>query len=248
MIAAVLLSLISLLPGQLAEIIPAPGDPVWVFPTWPVDREVDISTLPWNPDEEADWEQIDRDCNNDPECLQRRRQLEDDLGIPTPDIPPVADDGDSGPPPTSCTPREPSRPEPDVQAMPLRVGTIVHEAGEGPVLTGMDTEFRWRGPEQISWTQPAVPGLREDCTLVPGEPARFTASLQHMVFDFEVGDQLQYEVDVNDPTVTHRYEEAGYWTVCVYAAYEIPAEGFVALTQVAELDHDVVEARSTLVE
>jgi hypothetical protein len=241
MIAAVLLSLVSLLPGQFADtIIPDPDDPVWVFVPLPTGGEDDL-----------EWDFIDRDCEDDPECISRRNALADAFGADTigPDENTGGNGGRPGRRPTVCEPRAPRRPEPDVEAMPRRIGEIVHEAGDGDVVTGMETEFRWEGPDEISWTQPAVAGVTADCTRVPGEPARFTASVQSMVFDFEIGDPdpQEYHVDPDNPVVTHVYGEEGKWTVCVYIVFEIPDEGFAALTQVAELDHDVVAAPATLV-
>jgi hypothetical protein len=154
--------------------------------------------------------------------------------------------GGSGPPPTSCTPFDPRPPKPDIAAMPLPEGRIVHEAGDGAVVTGMETEFRWEGPDEISWTQPGLPGLREDCSLVPGEPARFTARMRTLLFEFEEGDRKQYVA--NTGRVKHRYNETGRFTVCVYAGYETPGGEFATLVRAAELDHNVVEIRSTLIE
>jgi hypothetical protein len=158
----------------------------------------------------------------------------------------------STPPPTHCTPRDPRPATPDVAAMPIPEGELIHEAGSGPVVVGMDTVFEWRGPAQVSWTQPSRPGVREDCSIVAGEPTRFTASLRTLVFDFEQGERKRYVTETG--RVTHRYtaipadEGEELFTVCVYAGYEIPGEGFATLMLVAQVDHDVVEIRSTLVE
>ena len=156
------------------------------------------------------------------------------------------------PRPTRCTPRDPRPAEPDVAAVPIPKGELIHEAGDGPVVVGMDTEYRWVGPRQVSWTQPSRPGVREDCSPVQGEPTRFTATLRTLVFEFEQGDRKRYLS--NDGSVTHSYttipadEGEKQFTVCVYAGYEIPGEGFATLMLVAQVDHDVVEIRSTLVE
>jgi hypothetical protein len=160
--------------------------------------------------------------------------------------------GPSGPPPTTCTPRDPSPAKPTISAMPLPQGELIHSAGEGAVVVGMDTEFEWRGPQQITWTQASRPGRRADCTLVRGEPTRFTATLQMLLFEFEQGERKRYVTDTGK--VTHRYttiprdEGEEQFTVCVYALYEIPGAGFTTTQLVEELDHDVVEIRSTLVE
>jgi hypothetical protein len=160
--------------------------------------------------------------------------------------------GPSRPAPTTCTPRDPSPARPDVAAMPLPQGELIHSAGTGPVVVGMDTEFEWRGPQQVTWTQPSRPGRRADCTYVRGAPTRFTASLRTLVFEFEQGERIRYITDTGK--VTHRYttiprdEGEEQFTVCVYAGYEIPGQGFATLQLVEELDHDVVEIRSTLIE
>ena len=160
--------------------------------------------------------------------------------------------GPSRPAPTTCTPRDPSPARPDIAAMPIPQGDLVHSAGSGPVVVGMDTEWEWRGPQQVTWTQPSRPGRRADCTPVQGAPTRFTASLRTLVFEFEQGERKRYITDTNK--VTHRYttiprdEGEEQFTVCVYVGYEIPGQGFATLMLVEEFDHDVVEIRSTLIE
>lgn len=171
------------------------------------------------------------------------------------DDPPSGPSGPSGPsrpPPTTCVPRDPSPARPDLAAMPLAQGELIHSAGTGPVVVGMDTEFEWRGPQQVSWTQPSRPGRRADCTPVRGEPTRFTANLSMVIFEFEQGERKRYITDTGK--VTHRYttipadEGEEQFTVCVYAVYELPGGGFGTTQLVEELDHDVVEIRSILVE
>jgi hypothetical protein len=170
----------------------------------------------------------------------------------TPSRPPRRGPRTPRPRPDRCAPRDPRPAEPDIARVPIPKGKLIHEAGSGPVVVGMDTEYRWVGPRQVSWTQPSRPGVREDCSTVPGEPTRFTATLQTLVFEFEQGERKRYFSD--DGSVTHRYttipadEGEEQFTVCVYAGYEIPGEGFATLMLVAQVDHDVVEIRSTLVE
>jgi hypothetical protein len=191
------------------------------------------------------------------------------LCLPGADIPPAfnpppgddppawnpPDDDDDGPPapaPTECTPRDPGPAEPDVAEMPMPRGELIHSAGSGPVVVGMDTEYVWRGPRQVTWSQPGRDGVREDCSSVPADSTEFTATLRTVVFEFEQGERKRYFTDTGK--VTHRYttipadEGEELFTVCVYAAYEIPGEGFETLTLVEELDHEVVEIRSTLIE
>lgn len=161
-------------------------------------------------------------------------------------------DGPNLPPPTECTPRDPQPARPDIAAFPLPASELVHSAGSGPVVVGMDTEWEWRGPQTVSWRQPSRPGVREDCSPVHGEPTEFTASLSLVAFEFEQGERKRYFTD--DGRVTHRYttiprdEGEEQFTVCVYVGYEIPGEGFATLQLVEEFDHDVVEIRSTLIE
>ena len=160
--------------------------------------------------------------------------------------------GPAAPPPTSCTPRDPRPARPDLTKVPLAQGELIHSAGTGPVVVGMDTKWEWRGPQQVSWTQPSRPGRRADCTPVQGEPTRFTANLRVVLFEFEQGERTRYLTD--NGRVTHRYttipadEGEEQFTVCVYAVYELPGGGFGTTQLVEELDHDVVEIRSTLVE
>ena len=159
----------------------------------------------------------------------------------------------TGPPPTECEPRDPRPAKADITAMPIPEGELIHDAGDGPVVVGMDTEFRWVGPDTVTWTQPGRAGVREDCSLVPAEPTQFSASLAKVFFEFEQGEKTFYETTTG--RVTHRYttipadEGEEQFTVCVYAGYELPGEiDFNALVLVEELDHDVVEIRSTLIE
>jgi hypothetical protein len=215
------------------------------------DPDAPITTLPWQPGNDTrSWEEILREC--DPgECLDYADLLEQ--GVPPWLLPPPDSNAPAGPggpwtPPTKCEPRDPSRPRPNITAMaePLSLGTITHAAGEGDVVTGMETKFSWDGPAQVTWIQPAVPGVTEDCTLVPGQPVEFTAQLETVIFEFEEGERTQYVTETG--SVNHRYESTGEFTVCVYAGYVIPGEGFAGLIQAADLDHRVVEVRSTLVE
>jgi hypothetical protein len=186
-------------------------------------------------------------CINRPDAVTVPNQ-----GTNNPSRPRPPRRGPSGPAPTTCTPRDPRPASPDVTAIPIPQGELVHSAGSGPVVVGMDTEYDWRGPQQITWTQPGRPGLRADCSRVPGEPTTFTASLNVLVFEFEQGERKRYITDTGK--VTHRYttipqdEGEEQFTVCVYAFYEIPGEGFTTTMLVAQVDHDVVEIRSTLIE
>jgi hypothetical protein len=158
-------------------------------------------------------------------------------------------DNQAGAAAPSCDPVAAQEPTPDMTAMEWPDGRIVSETGDGPVITGMETEFRWEGPRAVTWTQRGTPGLTEDCELVPGPSRTYTARLHSLVFEFEQGKPAQ--VVAADTKITHRYDELspeGGYTVCAYAAWEIPGTTFTALVPAGELDHEVMEIRSTLVE
>jgi hypothetical protein len=149
----------------------------------------------------------------------------------------------------SCDPVDAKAPTPDMASMEWPDGRIVSETGDGPVITGMETEFRWAGPTSVTWTQTGTPGLTEDCEVVPGPTRTYTARLHSLVFEFEQGKPAQ--VVTTAKKVTHRYDELspeGGYTVCAYAAWEIPGTNFSALVPAGELDHEVEEIRSTLVQ
>ena len=170
---------------------------------------------------------------------------------PLPPEPPPPEDPWQPPPdwtpPTECDPRDPSPPVPDVTEIDWPDGEITHAAGDGDVVVGMDTKFYWDGPTEVTWTQRGRAGVREDCSVIPGPEEEFTARAETVLFDFETGEgQLQYVTD--DRTATHRYAEAGVWTVCVYVGFEVPGSDTTGLVRLAELDHEVKEIRSTLVQ
>lgn len=141
----------------------------------------------------------------------------------------------------SCDPVAPAQPEPDVAAVDWPVGEIVHQAGSGDVATGMDTTFTWNGPDQVSWTQAGQPGVTADCALVPAPVVEFTATLQTLVFDFD-GERRA----TSTGSVRYLYETDGPHEVNVTGEWTVPGTGFVATAPAAELDHRVVEIRSTL--
>lgn len=150
-----------------------------------------------------------------------------------------------------CTARRAGTPAPDVAQMDMGwpQGRVVSETGDGPVITGMETEFRYVGPRTFSWTQTGRPGLTEDCEVVPGVTRTFTAQLTSLVWDFEQGSPAQQMTTGN--RVTHRYDELsdeGGYTVCAYAVWQVPGSAATVLTLVADLDHEVQEIRSTLVQ
>ena len=145
------------------------------------------------------------------------------------------------PAPPSCDPVAPQRPRPDVAAADFPVGEVVHQAGSGNVATGMETEFTWHGPDRVSWTQAGRPGVAADCSQVPAPVVEFTALLQSLVFDFD-GERRATRTG----SVQHMYETDGPHEVAVTGEWTIPGTGFVALAPAAELDHRVVEIRSTL--
>ena len=159
------------------------------------------------------------------------------------------------PRPTRCTPRDPKPAKPDVAAVPIPKGELVFETGRGPVVVGMETEYRWVGPQTVSWTQPSRPGIREDCSPVQGEPTRFSATLRTLIFDFEQAGPGEPKTKFStDGSVTHEYTaipaDLGetQFTVCVYARYQLPDGEFATQMLVAQVNHDVVEIKSTLVE
>lgn len=163
--------------------------------------------------------------------------------LPAPDSPlsPDVPGTPAAPLPVSCDPLAPKRPKPDVAAVHWPLGEIVHQVGSGRVATGMDTEFTWTGPDQVSWTQTGQPGVAADCSLLSAPVVEFTAHLRNLVFDFE-GERRA----TTTGTVRYVYETAGPHEVVVTGEWTIPGTGFVASAPAAELVHRVIEIRSTL--